>query len=329
LKDEINDINDLLGKYLAGEASENEHKRAEEWIAQSESNLSYFNHLKIIFDRASSIKEMQDFDVDQAWINVKNQLSESKRSKTIFFPQTNIALRIAAVLVITVGLGYFTYQWFSQPIEVKSLASTTEIVKDSLPDGTLTVLNKESSIQYSSSKNERKVILEGEAFFEIKPDDKQFIVEVNGVIIKDIGTAFNVKSVKGSPLVEVYVESGEVSIKTLTSEQFNLLAGEAGIFDIQSQLFSRIEKLDTNKLAYKTGIFNFRNVSLETILNDLNSVYDVKVKVRNKAIDNCRLTVTFKNERIEDVVEIIAASLNLTVSKDGNDFILDGMGCEN
>jgi hypothetical protein len=39
--------------------------------------------------------------------------------------------------------------------------------------------------------------------------------------------------------------------------------------------------------------------------------------------------VTFKNERIEDVVEIIAASLNLTVSKDGNDFILDGMGCEN
>lgn len=330
MKEEINDINDLLGKYLSNEASEVEREQTEQWITESEANRAYFNHLKLIFERASVIKNTQDFDADKAWLNLKSKLGEQKKTKTISIFSFNVLFRFAAILVITVGLGYFIYQGFNQPGAIKTFASTTEIIKDSLPDGTLAVLNKETKIQYQSSRKERKVILEGEAFFEVKHDeDKQFIVEANGLIIEDIGTAFNVKSAKGSSLVEVYVESGEVSVHTTSSVRYNLLAGEAGIFDIENLLFSKIEKLDTNKLAYKTGVFNFRNVTLETILQDLNAVYPVKIKVRNEAINTCRLTVSFKNESIENIVEIIAESLSLTVSKDGDDYVLDGVGCDN
>jgi ferric-dicitrate binding protein FerR (iron transport regulator) len=329
LKEDINDIDDLLGKYLAGEASEREQAQAEEWIALNEANRAYFNQLRLIFERASAVKETQAFDADKAWANVQSKISKPK-GKTVAFPQFQMATRVAALLIVTMGFGYLAYQWLKTPDQTASLVANTSVLRDSLPDGTLAVLNKGTKIQYTSTRKQRKVELEGEAFFDIKHhENKPFIIETGGLIIEDIGTAFNVKSLSENPLIEVYVESGEVSMRTSTTERFNLVAGEVGVFDKRNQLFSRIQKIDTNRLAYKTGVFNFRDATLETIIHDLNSVFDIKIKLDNDALRNCRLTVIFKNERIEDIVQIIAETLNLTVRKEGNDFALDGVGCTN
>ncbi|MEQ8424382.1 MAG: DUF4974 domain-containing protein, partial [Cyclobacteriaceae bacterium] len=154
-----------------------------------------------------------------------------------------------------------------------------------------------------------------------------FIIETAGVILEDIGTAFDVTAYPDSPTVEVYVESGQVAFYTINSAGLNLVAGETGVYNKSSQAFARLVKKDTNRLAYKTGIFSFRNADLQTIIQDLNSVYERKIKLGNDALKTCRLNVAFRNEKIEDIAEIIAETLKLTLTIDGNDFVLNGASC--
>ncbi len=331
LKKEFDHIDDLIGKYLVGEATDGERQELENWMAQSEHNSSYFDHFRLIFERAKKVSGSQRFDADKAWVKVKSKINKSK-GKSIDIPPYWQVLRIAALLIVTVGVVYFAYLQFQTPDEIHSIVSQNKIVNDTLPDGSLAVLNRNSKIQYAYNprNNKRKVLLEGEAFFEVvHQGDKPFIIETDGVIIEDIGTAFNVNAFPENPVIEVYVETGQVAFYTLNDTGLNLTAGETGIYDKSSQTFARILQKDTNKLAYKTGIFSFRNADLATIINDLNSVYDTKIRLGNPDLKSCRLNVTFRNERIEDLVEIIAETLQLRLTKEGDVFVLNGTSCGN
>lgn len=329
MKEEFDHIDDLIGKYLAGETTANEHVEVETWIQQSALNQQHFDQIKLIFEKAAAVKGQQHFDTDEAWIKLKARLDQSKVRAITFslWP----ALRIAAGVVILISASYFGYQWLNTPVEKMALRTEGEIVRDTLPDGSHAVLNKSSSITYAyhPRKNERKVLLEGEAFFDVKHDEeKPFIIETQEVLIKDIGTTFNVKAFAESETVEVYVETGEVEFYTLTDPGLNLVAGETGIYNKKNKSFARLQQVDTNKLAYKTGYFTFHNADLASIVEDLNMVYTVQIKLSHKALHSCRLNVSFRNERIEDIVEIIAETLHLTIRKEGNNVVLDGKGCD-
>jgi len=329
LKEEFDHIDDLIGKYLAGEASNAERDEVEGWILASDGNKVYFDQLSLIFERSKSIKENLKFDTDSAWLKVKSKLSKSQ-GKTVPIQRQWPLLRIAALIIIAVGIGYLVFNKVNTPDQVVQFSADNQILRDTLPDGSLTVLNKQSTIQYAynPNNNRRNVVLKGEAFFEVKHQaDKPFIIETGEVIIEDIGTSFNVNAFPDSPTIEVYVESGEVAFYTLSNKGLNLTAGETGVYHKQSQSFARLMRTDTNRLAYKTGIFNFRNADLGSIVEDLNAVYETKVQLANPALTNCRLNVTFRNERIDDIVEIIAETLKLSVTKDGDVYILNGASC--
>lgn len=329
MTDGFDHIDDLIGKYLSGEATTAERLQVEQWTAQSEANTKYFLHLQEIFQKSARARHLQKFDVDAAWRKVHSKM-ERPRGRSVTMTPYWSALRVAALLLLTVGAGYFVYQWLSQPIETLAIDSKNEIVRDTLPDGSLAVLNKNSTIQYAyhPGNKKRTVVLEGEAFFEVKhEEEKPFVIEAGDVIIEDIGTTFNVTAFPERETVEVYVETGEVAFYTLKDAGLNLGAGETGIYNKKTQSFARLLKMDTNRLAYKTGIFAFHNADLQTIVDDLNSVYSTKVRLANDQIKSCRLNVSFRNEKIEDIVAIIAETLSLTVTKEGDEYVLDGISC--
>lgn len=330
MKEGFDHIDDLIGKYLSHEATMDERTQVEEWISASKENRDYFNHLQLIFEKAASVKTLQEFDADKAWNVVREKLKTSKGRTISIVPTFWPILRAAAAILIMVGIGYLTYEWLNKPTQTLALKSENKILRDTLPDGSLAVLNKGSSIKYaySPSSKKRRVSLEGEAFFEVKhEEEKSFIIETEDVIIEDIGTTFNVKAFPESPTIEVYVETGEVAFYTLANPGLNLVAGETGIYHKQSKSFARLLKLDTNKLAYKTGVFTFHNTDLGTIVNDLNEVYDTKIRLANPALASCRLNVTFRNEKIEDVADIIAETLKLTMTREGDVIVLNGKSC--
>jgi ferric-dicitrate binding protein FerR (iron transport regulator) len=332
VKEASDHIDNLLGKYLAGEASSSERDEVEAWIVASPENQRYFNDLKFISERAGKIQNWQPFDTDAAWTRMKSRVAPQE-PKTIHIPKKSefrIIWSIAASLVLVMAVAYILYTSTRKPVQTLALHAVHTTVEDTLPDKSVAFLNKGTTLDYEYNPREkvRKLKLKGEAFFDVKHKEQQpFIIESDDVIIEDIGTTFNVKAYPGNPTVEVFVESGEVAFYTKENPGIHLLAGETGIYNKESKSFAKLVESDTNILSYKTRVFNFYNSDLGTVVESLNEVYETKIQLRGN-LKSCRLNVTFKNEPIESIAEIIAETLNLKITFSEKEILLEGSGCE-
>jgi ferric-dicitrate binding protein FerR (iron transport regulator) len=328
-----NDIDELIGKYLAGEASPEENAFIESWQLQNDANRKYIDQFRTIFVKASAIKERQEFDTDAAWSKLRSKLHTPKEAREIplYTPKRFLYLRVAASIVILLGIGFFVYRGVSttqtKPVQVIADKQTKG---DTLPDGSGVFLNKQTNLTYSYDKKKKShvVKLKGEAYFNINhQDDKKFLVDAEGVFIRDIGTSFNVTAYPESNTVEVVVVEGEVQFYTENDSGIHLKAGGKGVYDKNTRKFS-IEQPENNALSYKTKFFSFSNADLVSVVEALNGVYDRKIVI-SKNLKNCHLTVSFNNEDIHEIAQVIAETLNLTVTETGKEIVLEGQGCEN
>jgi len=322
-------IDDLIGKVLANEATPAEQEQLSAWLSQSETNRIYYNQIKTVFEKAAAIPVQMKFDEDEAWQKVKSKIRKEKQGRVRVMSSSTL-IRIAAGVALMTVASYIIYQWTKPVTHTTAINSGRKIETDTLPDGSIATLNKNSTLNFESGSrdNMRKVKLTGEAYFEVKHEtEKPFVIEAEDVLVKDIGTAFNVKAYSNSDTVVVTVESGEVQFYTLKDPGLQLKAGESGMYNKSLKVFSRQIKADTNILAYKTRIFNFKNTELKKALEMINEIYDSKIELANTAIGSCRLTVNFNNDNIDDIADIIAETLNLRLEKKEGGFVLNGNGC--
>lgn len=324
----------MIGKVLADEASADEQSRLTAWLQISAENQKYFDQVKKIFDTAASNTVQLNFDADAAWKKVQSKLHESRSDNHMFLMQGSRnykLLRIAASVILLLGVGIFGYQFlYSPPSQTFEFVSDATTAQDTLPDGSTAFLNKKSSISYEYAPQEkiRKVKLKGEGFFEVKhEEEKPFVIEAEEVLVRDIGTSFNVKAYPESDTVVVTVKTGEVQIYTLKDEGLDLKMGETGIYNKRLKEFTRLEKIDTNVLSYKTRIFSFNNTDLKSVISKISEVYNIKIKLDNPALNTCLITVNFHGESIETIVDVIAETLKLKVSKNDKEFVLTGTAC--
>jgi transmembrane sensor len=333
LENSLDHIDDLIGKHLSGEASADESARLEQWISQSDNNRRYFNQFNLIFERAASVKALPDFNTDAAWNRMKSKLNSAPKGKVVQMKPLwqNLYLRIAASVIIIFGVAFFLYRSTNDAVSVAvQVVAEAKIEKDTLPDGSAVTLNKKTHLAYTYNRKEKehRVKLQGEAYFDIKHNnEKKFIVEAEQVLIRDIGTSFNVKAYPGSNTIEVVVEEGEVQLYTESNEGIFVRAGGKGIYGKVAKTFS-LDQPEPNAAAYKSRHFVFTDAELGTMIAALNHVYDKKIKIAPH-LANCRLTVTFSDETPDEIANVIAETLGLSVVSDGPDILLEGKSCEN
>ena len=322
----------LIARFLAGETTHEQNQELNNWLESSEQNRKYFENHKLIFSTSSRLKDWQEFDADKAW--QKLQL-DSRADRRIIPLRTNSTtwLGVAASIAVIATFGYLL--WNRQNVipepPLWSTNTLTEVKQDTLPDGTLAFLNKGTELEfvYKEAEKLKTVALQGEAFFEIENEkEDRFQIEIDELIIEDIGTSFNVNAYPKSELITVIVEKGEVALYTLSDPGIRVLAGETGIFNKTTKSFAKISEADPNALAYKTRYFSFNNTLLSNVIASLEEVYEVKVLLENEKLRNCRITVTFRDEEIDTIMDIIAATLELKVRKiNVNEIELQGDGC--
>lgn len=170
-----------------------------------------------------------------------------------------------------------------------------------LADGTRVWLNAESRLRYpvAFTGKERKVEMEGEVYFEVaKNKEKPFIVTVNGVDIRVLGTSFNVSAYQ-EDVVTTLVE-GKVQLKK-GNEQVILSPNQQAIWSDDE---FRVKQVDArNYVLWKEGIFYFEDVDLETILDDMARWYNVNIFYMNPTLKKMKFSVEIK--RYEDINEIL------------------------
>jgi ferric-dicitrate binding protein FerR (iron transport regulator) len=328
-------IEDLIAKELAGEISPDEALVLQQWLAASPANRKYFESLDKIFNESASLKDLRIVDTDAAWNKLKSKLHETKADNVVPIQAKNNykwMLRVAAVFVFAT-LTFATYYFLNKDNVVSQSYAATALARlITLPDSTTVYLNKNTSVTYTYTDNKREVTLTGEAFFDVKHNEKQpFIIHAQDLEIKDIGTTFNVKSKLGSDSVEVLVTSGEVELTAYLSPDiktnYKLLPCQQAVYNKKLKSVSKTQVTDSNALAYHTKVFVFENASLQVVAAKLNEVYGTEISV-NDAIKDCHITATFKNEKVEAIVDVIAATLNLKLTKNETKYVLEGEGCD-
>jgi ferric-dicitrate binding protein FerR (iron transport regulator) len=330
LKREDEHIDDLLGKYLTGEASEDENSLVLKWVEESEENRKYFEQIRKIFEGASAIRERREYDTDAAWNKLKQNLHRGGRVVDIRQRSGGLQWwKIAAAIVLVALVGIYLFIPSATELKPVQVVAGSRAVSDTLPDGTDIFLNRKSKIEYAfdQKKKQHEVKLEGEAYFNVMHEnDEVFIIRAGEVFIRDIGTSFNVKAYPDSDLIEVLVEEGEIVFYSADNPGIRLKESGKGVYDKKTKKFT-IDQPDPNITAYKTKFFIFSDTRLGEVVRALNEVYETPVII-DEALQNCPITVSFRNEPIEEIAAVIAETLSLTVEKEPNGIHLKGHGCE-
>jgi ferric-dicitrate binding protein FerR (iron transport regulator) len=144
-----------------------------------------------------------------------------------------------------------------------------------LPDGTAVWLNTGTSLRYpvAFTGKERKVMLTGEAYFEVKHDSKKpFRIQAGNQLIEDLGTNFNIKAYADEPVMKTTLLEGAVKVgNTILKPGEQAQVNEKGDIAVAKN----INVADV--MAWKNGFFVFRNDNLKTVMREIARWYDVEV----------------------------------------------------
>lgn len=327
-------IDDLLAKYLADETDTHESDTISEWIITSEDNQKTFDHSKMVWDGA---KNHQKVDVDVAW--TKLNITKKKEIKSIDIQEVkpviklnwlNNFLKIAAVLVVLFGLWFVAARQFTTPQnDVLTFKSGNKSIEKILPDGTRILLSKNSEITYSRAfvGNTREINLTGEGFFDVHHDAVHpFVIHTQGTDVKVLGTSFNVRAYDAQ--VQVLVKNGKVQFSK-NSAKVILTKGQKGeiLANVDTIIKSEVVEVET---AVKENLssFVFNKMSLGEVAESLSKRFNKDIKFSQDKIKNCKLTATFENEKLENIIAVIAETFNLKVDNQADTILLSGEGCE-
>jgi transmembrane sensor len=148
-----------------------------------------------------------------------------------------------------------------------------------LADGTRVWLDAASSLTYPTvfSGKTRPVVLTGQAYFEVAHRaDQTFTVEVNGTLVKDIGTAFNINAYGDEPVAKITLVEGVVGVARQTREIVLKPGEQARIEGTQLKVTSGVDMDEV--LAWKNGQFQFDNAGTAEIMRQVARWYDVDVR---------------------------------------------------
>lgn len=316
-------MDELLVKYLADEATPPEQSLVEEWISSSEANRHYFQHFQLIWDESEKVAATDNVNENKAWQRFQKKVKkhETHKSQNSSFGWW----RIAAGILIVAGAAWYGSSVFNKETgtpEMLNIASVNDVKKDTLPDGSIATLNKHSVLSYPSSfkGSSRKVKLSGEAFFNVKPNkEKPFIIDVNDVQVKVVGTSFNIKTANG--LTEVIVETGIVQV-IKGNEVIELKAGER--ISLKETVTTVRKEVSKDKLYnyYVSRSFVCDNTPLWKLVEKLNEAYNADIRIGREELRKLPLTVTFDDESLDTILNIISQTLMIKVIRSDSEIVL-------
>ncbi|MFD1143293.1 FecR family protein [Larkinella insperata] len=184
-----------------------------------------------------------------------------------------------------------------------------------LSDGSLVKLNSDTKMSFPHTFNgqKRTVSLQGEAFFNVERDEsKPFIISLEGVTIKVLGTSFNVKNYTDEQAVEVTVRSGRVSVslESDSSESIILEKNQKLIFNKNTDTFNIIDVNAEQESSWINGSLQFNKTPLRTVENTLEKWYNVDIIIKDESLYKASLTGTHLNESLVSMLESITYAID-------------------
>lgn len=308
---------DDAAAWLSGEETGKENA-ARLLLEEEEGLIKKWNDIKMA-------EPKENIDVDKAWDMVNRRIESDVKVDKIrrisFMPSL---LKIAAMVIVVFGLGWLLFEYATPEKVTVTAEGGQKNIEVTLPDGSRVFLNHDSHLIYPESfgRNNRKVRLEGEAFFDIRPNPaKPFTIDAGHARVKVLGTSFNVITDNGNDEVEVYVSTGTVMLSS--NDGSRSLTLEPGYIGKLSGSKSD-SGLNTNEnyLSWTSGTLNFDGERLEVVFRDLKRSFNINIIASDPSINDFRLTSLFENQPHDTIVQVICTTFNLTAVKEGETYTL-------
>jgi len=288
-----------LAKWLNNELSEEE-------LAEFKRSEAYASYEKIV-GTANSL-EAPSFDMERALHDLKKDRI-TQGPKVIRLHPAKYIMRIAAAVTVLFAASYFYIVSLDETVST-SYAQHTEVM---LPDTSEVLLNADSELSYSEKNwdQERKLSLEGEAFFKVAKGEKFTVITEDGSV-SVLGTQFNVESRKG--FFEVTCYEGLVSVSFQGTER-KLPAGTS--FMVLNGTIMPSEAPVTTTPSWVNNESAFKSMPLSYVLDEFERQFNIQVETNN--IDLQQLfTGTFSNTNIKLALQSISAPSQIKYTLEKN-----------
>ena len=314
----------LLTKYLNNECTEHELIR----VAELLTNPSNHERVAGLLEQAS--KKFRDhFETnpvhrERSWSKIHAEIVAGRNTLKKGSHPYQIWLKVAALIILLISVGLLIRLFIYQPgnsidklaVQMKTVSNELgEKSKLTLPDGTIVIINSGTIITYPEKFDSRIrfVSLVGEAYFDVKEDSsRSFVVNVQGLKAKVLGTTFNIRAYNYYCDVRVSLTSGKVAMQ-LPGEptQLVLEPGKEIIYDLTAHTY-KLSEFDSEKvLGWQKGILHFDEASEQEVIHILEHWYNVHIETVNASSKEwTNLTAKYDNESLENVLISLGYTLD-------------------
>lgn len=307
-------IDEIIYSYFENRTSPQEERYLLDWLRQSDSNRKYFFDIYAIYctygTLASSDMELRTrrfLDRINARIDAE-PVHERKAGVVRRLYRWTAVAAVVAVLSVT---GFFIARNYSPDEKYLSYSNTEQVVKSILlEDGSEVCLQPGALLKYSSGsrdKDVRSVILEGEAYFDVAEDkSRPFIVNAGSVLVKVLGTAFNVKASPSSAFTEVILERG--AVRLMTPDGVNMISLSPNQKAVYNSDEEDLKIFNVNASRFVTRhykLVTMENATLSEIISCIERNYGVEV-ICDIVDDGRTYDLNYlKDNSVEDVLKIV------------------------
>lgn len=334
----------FIQRYITGQATPEERDILHDWMNSHSENEKLIQDLTVIW-RQSEEDDM-DESVEDAWKRFQSGRVRKKRKQYTYKTHKKnrgvfaTFLKVAAILLLALFTGLFL-QYFEiiginhgeEHHQVSEFYTMQQMTTDTgeraqltFSDGTQVILNSASTLKFPEQFNDstRVVHLDGEAFFKVAQNPHQpFIVEIHDTRIDVLGTEFNIRGWSEDSVVNVVVAEGKVSVNSL-SQQVSDNHSEVVLKENYSTAVRRgerpstPEKVDTRQhMLWIDGGIYFDDASVDNVFRDIERRFNVRIELGREDLKEEHYTGSFRYAELDEILSVIAASLELEYTRSG------------
>ncbi|MDR3693004.1 FecR domain-containing protein [Mucilaginibacter sp.] len=323
------DMEDILDRYLKGEASPEEMEQVKAWLDEHHAAGSSWQRMD---------KKSRDQWLAGLFKEIEAETGMDNAKVVKMHPGRIWLLALGSVAAAIVII--FTI--FLQNTAVHTVSAADNLTVMNVPanqqkqvvlaDGSRIEVNSLSVLKYpvKFDGKTREVYLSGEAYFDIQHDaSKPFIIHTGKVVTTVLGTAFNIREDKKEHTIVVTVTRGKVSVAN-GSQPLGVITPNQQISFNEVNLKHTQKNVDAEKvIAWLESNLHFNNVTFADAANQLQQHFKVKISFANEKVKNCRFTGTaIKAEKLDEILNIICMFNNATYkTRPDGSIVIDGPGC--
>ncbi len=321
------EISMLITDMLSGVINEEGLIKLNQWLLEDEAHLEHFNTLKFAWLLSGKSTSYSDENIHK---NLERIKADLKKKKTVKLKPSWTFSKIAAswIIALLIGGTLSALLWMHTSENKMQLTNTTitaplgaRSVVD-LPDGSRVWVNAGSRITYNSNygNKNRNINLVGEAYFSVKTNKEiPFLVKTSDIVVKALGTKFNVKAYPDEKTITTTLEEGKVVLSSLHKTFRNEVAELK-----PNQMITYYKKGGFDKNMQNPKMFKQERISVSNDGNIISLAPDVKTKLMTSWKDD---TWIIEGQPLDILVPILERRYNVEIkfnSENIRDFKFNG-----